>query len=109
MKIEIIVCDDCGRRITEPATDLVTVKVTRRDSITTRELCPACGTSVVEMLKTHTRQTPKERPDLAADLHDGVVEARRIANAGLERYAEGANADELAQVLRDVSSAARRR
>lgn len=106
-KITVAVCDRCDRRLDKETHSVV--RVSRGDTVRNFDLCPE---HQHELLKFMGVKVKEKLPDplvraqeLAEELMVGV---RQTANKALERFAEGANVDELAQALRDVSSAARR-
>lgn len=108
MKVEVVICDRCDRRI-DGEGNLAVVRVERGDRRTVRDLCAVC----VSDLDLFLRGVPVGQADPIPALADVdaalLAEARRVANAGVEAYAAGATADELVGRLRDVATAARRR
>jgi hypothetical protein len=103
MKVTVAICDRCDRRLDGDTHCVVQVK--RGDTVKTFDLCPEHELELVRSIKGASAKAKRPEPSLAEALLEGV---KRTANGALERYAEGANADELAQALRDVSSGARR-
>lgn len=109
MRVEIIVCDRCDQRIRKGETR-VDVRTRAGDNASRRELCGICG----ELLRKFLKGAPLadlERELAAITSHEpdrALRDARTIANGALERWADGATADELADRLRDITSAAHR-
>jgi hypothetical protein len=109
MRVEIVTCDRCRREISrsdvEGAGRVAVVKIVGQ---TRRDLCLVC----VSELEIFLRGVPvltEEQLTTRSEDHDQLVEVRRIANRAIEQYADGASADDLIAVIRDVATGARRR
>lgn len=100
MRIEVTVCDRCGVRADEHAL----VRIARGDERRTRELCTACLDELTRWLGSSRTQVTAKANGNGDDARHALV----VANRGLEAWADGASADDLAGVLRDVVSAANR-
>lgn len=109
VKVEIVTCDRCRREISrsdvEGAGRVAVVKIVGQ---TRRDLCLVC----VSELEIFLRGVPvltEEQLTARDESHEQLVEVRRIANRAIEHYADGASADDLIAVVRDIASGARRR
>lgn len=113
-KIVVVDCDRCKKRIRndekkksadqEPLIELV---LREGDKVIGRDLCAECRSKfMIFMSGAETTVSEKSRVDeaLASELRD----VRKIANEGIEAYADGASPEALVSKLRDVASAARR-
>lgn len=109
MKVEIIVCDRCDAEIGQKGKRIpvVNVRIQRKDEVLTRELCTDCAAKLKAFI-SGAKEKGAPAPALDKTLMEQLQTVRKTAAHGLERYAEGASLDELAQHLRDVSSGARR-
>lgn len=108
--VEVVTCDRCRRTIfrsdqTEPKAPVVVLRIVGQ---TRRDLCTVCSGELEVFLRGVPVLT-REQLDARTDDADQLAEVRRVANRAIERYADGANADELIEVIRDVASGARRR
>lgn len=110
MKIEVIVCDRCGGDVGQVGkkVQVVNLRIQRKDEVNVRELCTSCGAELMKFIAGTTKVREKLTERLDEALMEQLQSVRETAAHGLERYAEGASPDELAQHLRDVSSGARR-
>lgn len=110
MKVEIVICDRCDAEIGKKGKRLpvVNVRIQRKDEVMFRELCPDCAAKLKTFITGAKEKSAPATASLDKALMEQLQEVRKTAAHGLERYAEGASLDELAQHLRDVSSGARR-
>lgn len=112
MKVEIVSCDRCRREISRtgesPRAEYERVVELRIVGKTRRDLCYVCS-SELEIFLRGVPVLTEEQLTSRDESHEQLVEVRRIANRAIEQYAEGASADDLIAVIRDVASGARRR
>lgn len=110
MKVEIVVCDRCGDRVRDEAT-VAKLSVRRSESATSRELCVLCDQGLTKYLKgAPLADLEAELAEMGkgADGKHALRDARRMANEAIEAWADGASADDLADRLRDIATAAHR-
>ena len=109
-KVLVIDCDRCGARIREEDARMRLGSLDFRvgDKVLKRDLCASCGSALELFLRGASPASEDEAPGMDEALNDELRRVREVANTGIERYADGANAHELVGVLRDVASSARR-
>ena len=111
MKITIVKCDRCKNRINEED-PIHNVKVSLAGDTKkgrTLELCSPCEEGLKLYLTGSNVSKPGRTAKSESDLYRQQLEAaRRTANKALERFADGATADQLRSALQDVVSAAHR-
>lgn len=113
-KIVVVDCDRCKKRIRNDVkkksadqAPLIELILREGDKVIGRDLCAECRSKfMIFMSGVETPATEKSRMDDA--LVEELRDVRRIANEGIEAYANGANSHALVSKLRDVASAARR-
>src|SRR5262245_20682862 len=110
MKMDVVTCDRCDARI-EGKPAVLTLKTgSRGHPLAARDLCPACEDTIVLTVKTrgHAKEIANGHNTRVDLLERQLQQVRGLAADGIEMWANGATLDQLAQVLRDVSSNARR-
>lgn len=104
MRIEIVTCDVCGGRVDgDHKHDLSIRSGVVRVHV---DICEECAKAVAKTIRKH-----KRTHDLVDEPDDDVTALkaiRRRANIGLEAYASGATANDMAKVLRDILSDGRK-
>lgn len=108
MRVVVIKCDRCKSTINEED-PIFKLKINEGKKRKEAELCGSCNELVVRVLDGANLAKPGRPARNESDLYQQQLEsARRTANRALERYADGATADQLAGALRDVVSASHR-
>ena len=109
MKIEVTVCDRCGKRIEEGQGSVL--NLARGDKRQTRDLCGLCEDELQEFLqgKPLLVEPRKERARVAGTAELELNEAKRVARVALLAWKEGASPEQLVQALQDVQTGSRRR
>lgn len=113
MRVEVVICDRCGNRLAPGPITLVTVEA--GDLRFKRDLCILCANdhrvwlSSEEDSQDENTSLERELSTRVREAEGQLAEVRESAVAAVERYAEGATADQLRDVIRDIASGARRR
>jgi hypothetical protein len=110
-RIEVIICDRCGLQVdSDHAGGYLHIDTTRyRSPWFNLDFCGQCTPQVEKELRRRNTDALPKNPGLVDDPNVGRINTmKETALQGIDLFNDGATANQLAQVLRDVISEGKR-